>query len=81
LLWTREIRTQVINHTRRYFVNEAIEKKSKKEASSNSRTRGLNSSFSSVGVLMPGRKPSARGKKRSTKTQASVKTKEKKAGV
>src|SRR5437764_11168213 len=81
LLWTREIRSQVINHTRRYFVNEAIEKKSKKEASSNSRTRGLNSSFSSVGVLMPGRKPSARGKKRSTKTQATVKTKEKKAGV
>jgi hypothetical protein len=26
LLWTREIRTQVINHTRRYFVNEVMER-------------------------------------------------------
>src|SRR6185436_8804607 len=25
LLWTREIRTQIVNHTRMYFVNEAAE--------------------------------------------------------
>jgi len=79
LLWTREIRTQVINHTRRYFVNEATEEKSKKEPSATSRTRGLNPSFSSVGVLMPGRKPSARGKKRTTKAHGGAKMKEKKA--
>src|SRR5438874_9670643 len=25
LLWTREIRTQIVNHTRMYYVNDAIE--------------------------------------------------------
>ena len=34
----------------------------------------LNSSFSSVGVLMPGRKPSARGKKRSLRAHPGGKT-------
>ncbi len=68
LLWTHEIRTQVNNHTRRYFVNEATEEKSREEGSSAKRKRGLNPSFSSMGELMPGRKPSAKGKKRSTKT-------------
>src|SRR5437016_8877234 len=29
LLWTREIRTQIIDHTRRYFVNEVIEELAK----------------------------------------------------
>src|SRR5882762_812967 len=60
LLWTREIRTQIVNHTRRYFVNEAAEDLSKAmEGSQGKRKRGrpeLNPSFSSVGVLMPGRK-------------------------
>jgi len=60
LLWTREIRTQIVRHQRMYFVNEAMEELAKGAA----RKRSLNPSFSSVGVLMPGRKPSTRGRKR-----------------
>jgi hypothetical protein len=75
LLWTHEIRTQVIDHTRGYFVNEAAEEVSKaSEGSSGKRKRSMNPSFSSVGVLMPGRKPSAKGKKRSIKTPPASKT-------
>ena len=72
LLWTREIRTQIINHTRRYFVNEAMEDLAKAQGAK--RKRSLNPSFSSVGVLMPGRKPSARGKKRPVKAAAKTKS-------
>lgn len=80
LLWTHEIRTQVVSHTRMYFVNEATEELSKTaETAQAMRRHGLNPSFSSVGVLMPGRKPSAKGKKRSMKTQAGTKAKEKSA--
>ncbi|HEY8203677.1 MAG TPA: hypothetical protein VIF81_03035 [Pyrinomonadaceae bacterium] len=68
LLWTREIRTQIVNHQRMYFVNEVMEELQK--ASGNKPKRGLTSSFSSVGVLMPGRKPSAKGKKRPAKATA-----------
>lgn len=79
LLWTREIRTQVINHRRMYFVNEVTEELAKaREAVEENRKRGLNPSFSSVGVLMPGRKPSAtsaKGKKRLVKTSAGEKIK------
>jgi hypothetical protein len=69
LLWTREIRTQIVNHQRMYFVNEAMQELQK--AVENKPQRGLTPSFSSVGVLMPGRKPSAKGKKRTTRTVAS----------
>ncbi len=80
LLWTREIRTQIVNHTRMYFVNEVSEELAKaREAVEDRRKRGLNPSFSSVGVLMPGRKPSAKGKKRLVKTQVGGKTREKSA--
>ena len=80
LLWTREIRTEVFNHTRMYFVNETAEELSKAQESAHAkRKRGLNPSFSSVGVLMPGRKPSAKGKKRSAKAHPSIKAKEKSA--
>ena len=72
LLWTREIRTQIINHTRRYFVNEAMEDLAKAQGAK--RKRSLNPSFSSVGVLMPGRKPSAKGKKRTVKAAAKTKS-------
>jgi hypothetical protein len=76
LLWTHEIRTQVVNHTRMYFVNEIADESAKRgEGAQAKRKRGLNPSFSSVGVLMPGRKPSARGKKRLVKAQASGKAK------
>lgn len=71
LLWSRQIRTQVINHTRRYFVNETPEELAKAEGASAKRKRSLNPSFASVGVLMPGRKPSAKGKKRTSKAAAS----------
>src|SRR2546421_852941 len=72
LLWTREIRTQIVNHQRMYFVNEAMEELQK--TAGNKARRGLTASFSSVGVLMPGRKPSAKGKKRPAKA-AAAKTK------
>ena len=71
LLWTREIRTQIVNHQRLYFVNEALEELQK--TATNKVKRGLSPSFSSVGVLMPGRKPSAKGKKRSAKVVAAKK--------
>lgn len=78
LLWTREIRTDVINHTRMYFVNEALEELSQKLYETQTRRRRggaeLNPSFSSVGVLMPGRKPSAKGRKRSVKANAKAKS-------
>ena len=78
LLWTREIRTDVINHTRMYFVNEALEELSLKVNEAHARRRRgqdeLNPSFSSVGVLMPGRKPSAKGRKRSMKANAKAKS-------
>jgi len=84
LLWTREIRTQIVNHQRVYFVNEAAEESGKAMEGPGKRKRGraeLNPSFSSVGVLMPGRKPSARGKKRSAKGQPAGRAKEKRAGT
>lgn len=84
LLWTREIRTQIVSHTRVYFVNEAAEESGQVAEGAGRRKRGrseLNPSFSSVGVLMPGRKPSARGKKRSAKGQPAARVKEKKAGT
>ena len=68
LLWTREIRTQIVNHQRMYFVNEAMEELQK--TAGNKLKRGLTPSFSSVGVLMPGRKPSAKGRKRPAKALA-----------
>src|SRR6266404_6144222 len=48
LLWTREIRTQVINHTRMYFVNETAEELARHREEAR-RKRGLTPSFSSVG--------------------------------
>lgn len=76
LLWTHEIRTQIVNHKRMYFVNDAAEESTRPgEGTHPGRKRGLNPSFSSVGVLMPGRKPAARGKKRSAKAQPAAKAK------
>lgn len=75
LLWTREIRTQIVRHQRMYFVNEAMEELAKSQGAANSRSHSLTSSFSTVGELMPGRKPSAKGKKRVAKSNVTVKTK------
>jgi len=74
LLWTREIRTQIVRHQRMYFVNEEIELLAKAQAGAGKRNRSLNPSFSSVGVLMPGRKPSAKGKKRTVKVATKAKS-------
>ena len=73
LLWTREIRTEIVDHTRKYFVNETLQELVR-TGSESKRKRSLSSSFSSVGALMPGRKPAAKGKKRSAKTAAKVKS-------
>jgi hypothetical protein len=78
LLWTREIRTQIINHTRMYFVNEASEELIRAREAVEAKRKRLNPSFSSVDVLMPGRKPSTKGKRRSVRTD-SGKVKEKSA--
>jgi len=74
LLWTREIRTQIVRHQRMYFINEDMELLAKAQAATQKRSRSLNPSFSTVGVLMPGRKPSAKGRKRSPKTGAKAKS-------
>ena len=74
LLWTREIRTEIVDHTRRYYVNDALEELAKVQSGRAKRSRSLNPSFSSVGMLMPGRKPSAKGKKRSAKPAAKARS-------
>jgi hypothetical protein len=70
LLWTREIRTQIVRHQRMYFVNEEVDGLTKATA----KKKRLNPSFSSVGELMPGRKPSAKGRKRSARLSAKVRS-------
>jgi len=57
-----------------YFINEDMELLAKAQAAAQKRSRGLNPSFSSVGVLMPGRKPSAKGKKRTGKPATKAKS-------
>src|SRR5205809_6692614 len=42
LLWTREIRTQIVRHQRMYFVNEDMELLAKAQAEAQKRSRGLN---------------------------------------
>jgi len=74
LLWTREIRTQIVRHQRMYFINEDMELLAKAQAAAQKRSSGLNPSFSSVGVLMPGRKPGVKGKKRGAKPAAKAKS-------
>jgi hypothetical protein len=68
LLWTREIRTQVVRHQRMYFINEEMETLQKAQSAAQKRNRSLNPSFSSTGVLMPGRKPSKRHGSESAQT-------------
>ena len=72
LLWSREIRTDVVDHTRMYHMNDVAEalsgasaQKSLKKTEQRRQLK-LSPSFSSVHDLMPGRKPFAKGKKRST---------------
>lgn len=58
LLWTHEIRTQVVDNTRMYFLNDPAESAEVEEALRlPARKRDVPSSFSCLHGLMPGRNP------------------------
>ena len=59
LLWTREIRTELVDNTRQYYINESTETLLAREEAVNvpRRKRDVPSSFSALHGLMPGRKP------------------------
>lgn len=58
LLWTHEIRTQVVGNTRLYFLNETEDTATVKEtAQLPARKRDVPSSFSCLQGIMPGRNP------------------------
>ena len=58
LLWTREIRTETVGNTRRYFINESTTDAVLEESVKlPPRKRDVPSSFSALHGLMPGRKP------------------------
>ena len=58
LLWTREIRTQMADNTRHYFLNESAELSIKTEpVRIPERKADVPSSFSAIQGLMPGRTP------------------------
>jgi hypothetical protein len=58
LLWTREIKTQIVDNNRLYFINESTELPIHEEALNIPRRKGdIPSSFSAVQGLMPGRNP------------------------
>ncbi len=58
LLWTREIKTQMIDNNRHYFINES-EVLPARDAAQNipGRKKDVPSSFSAIPGLMPGRNP------------------------
>jgi len=58
LLWTREIRTKVVDSKRHYFINESADLPIRDEAINLPRRKGdVASSFSAIQGLMPGRNP------------------------
>lgn len=58
LLWTREIKTQIVENTRLYFINASAELPIREEALNVPRRKGdVPSSFSAIQGLMPGRNP------------------------
>ncbi|HKV34210.1 MAG TPA: hypothetical protein VJP89_07815 [Pyrinomonadaceae bacterium] len=58
LLWTHEIRTQVVGNTRLYFLNETEDTATVEEtAQLPARKRDVPSSFSCLQGIMPGRNP------------------------
>src|SRR6266542_3808791 len=58
LLWTREIKTQIVDSNRQYFINEAAELPIREDTFSIPRRKGdMPSSFSALQGLMPGRNP------------------------
>lgn len=58
LLWTREIKTQIIDNNRHYFINESADLPIREEAMNIPARKGdVPSSFSAIQGLMPGKKP------------------------
>ena len=58
LLWTREIKTQIVDNNRHYFINESSELPIREEALEIPQRKGdVPSSFSVLQGLMPGRNP------------------------
>ncbi|HKE57616.1 MAG TPA: hypothetical protein VKB46_12975, partial [Pyrinomonadaceae bacterium] len=58
LLWTREIRTQVVDSTRLYFLNESADSSVIDDGPQlPARKRDVPSSFSCLQGLMPGKNP------------------------
>ena len=58
LLWTREIRTEIVDNTRHYYLNETEVALMREEAGNiPSRKRDVPSSFSALQGLMPGKNP------------------------
>jgi hypothetical protein len=58
LLWTREIRTQVVDSTRLYFLNESADSSIIEDSPQlPARKRDVPSSFSCLQGLMPGKNP------------------------
>ena len=58
LLWTHEVRTEVVDNTRMYFINEVTEPAIQPETPRVPRRKpDVPSSFSALQGLMPGRKP------------------------
>lgn len=59
LLWTREIRTEVVDNTRMYFINDSVDVPTLRPETPKvpRRKPDVPSSFSALQGLMPGRKP------------------------
>ena len=58
LLWTREIKTQIVDNTRFYFINESAELPIRAEAfDMPQRKADVPSSFSAIQSLLPGKNP------------------------
>ncbi len=58
LLWTREIRTEIVDNTRHYYLNETEASLLRNQSSvTPERKRDVPSSFSAIQGLMPGKNP------------------------
>ena len=58
LLWTREIKTHIVDNTRFYFINESADLPIREEAFNLPQRKGdVPSSFSAIQGLMPGKNP------------------------
>jgi len=57
LLWTREIRTQIVDNTRMYYLNDSADSADVDDVPLPARKRDVPSSFSCLQGLMPGKNP------------------------